>query len=629
MTRKPPAVAGAEFLAAAVRQQMLTKACAADLAPVIKRSGQPAGEYLVDAGRLTPIQVEAIDGLLAPTSVAPGYEIVGLLGHGGIGIVYRARQPNLDREVALKTISTARVRESAAGKGSTAVARFQQEAKAIAKLKHPNIVTAYDYGAGDDRLYLAMEMVDGIDLETFINRHDRVDEATAWQLVRQTAAALSAALESGIVHRDIKPANLLLAEPPAGYPMPRGVPLLKVTDFGLARLSTTVPGQGDAEDATRLTMTGATMGTPHYMAPEQIDDAQVGHLADIYALGATAYHMIAGEPPLAGLSLIKIFTAKLSGEGASINDLPPDVSQPTRDLLAAMLAHEPSDRPQDYPALLGRVSEVLQDEASRSGIGLGTTLSMPDASLPGAAEDRSTSETVLIVPAGQAQSPRRWLAAAVAGALAAAGLAAWSAGLLATAPAGPPPRDFRAGAEAPPLYRPGNLLGWKKAPGTQQFVSIDYPSRFGLVASSAAEGRVSTSLAKGTQAFKNPGHYRVEFSVVLSESAWLEVDMGDTGDGPPVLRIEQGQATLGVRGPSGVFEPSGDGLAVGAGAAVGLTVERFNGVWVFSSADQVIGWAKAAEPPPNRLAFSAGKQPVFLGDLSLTELLPTAAEAAR
>ena len=298
---------------------MLTEACARDLAKQLDASDLPPAQRLVEIGRLTPIQVEAIEGLLAPQSVAAGYEVLGLLGYGGIGIVYRARQPSLDRVVALKTISTARVQQASGGNTSSALARFQQEAVAIAKLKHPNIVTAYDYGAGDDRLYLAMEMVDGIDLDTFIREKRRVDEVTAWRLAKQTAAALSHALEFEIIHRDVKPANLLLTDPPAGYPLPPDTPLLKVTDFGLARLN----ANQSSDEATRLTVTGATMGTPHYMAPEQIDDAQVSSPADIYALGATVYHMLAGEPPHAGMSLIKIFAAKLRGRGHRLRQAAP------------------------------------------------------------------------------------------------------------------------------------------------------------------------------------------------------------------------------------------------------------------------------------------------------------------
>ncbi|MEM6656298.1 MAG: protein kinase, partial [Planctomycetota bacterium] len=214
----------AAFLDAAIGHGMLTKACGGELQKKHRGSGTPIAQFCVDAGRLTPIQARAIDGLLRPESVADGYEIVGLLGYGGIGVVYRARQPSLDRVVALKTIGG---EELAA---TSAAARFQQEARAIARLKHPNIVTAYDYGrcsgrAADSRFYLAMELVDGTDLDGYIRRRHgpeavALGEREAWLIVQQVAAALAHAHEAGIVHRDIKPANLLLATPPAGYPLP-------------------------------------------------------------------------------------------------------------------------------------------------------------------------------------------------------------------------------------------------------------------------------------------------------------------------------------------------------------------------------------------------------------------------
>jgi serine/threonine protein kinase len=144
----------------------------------------------------------------------PGYEILSVLGRGACGVVYRARQLKLDRIVALKTV------QLQSPSRSTALARFELEAVALAKLQHPNIVNVFDYGHHDGQVYMAMELLDGEDLERRLRRLGRLDDRTAWTIARQTAAALSHAAALGIIHRDIKPANLFLVPPPTGFGLP-------------------------------------------------------------------------------------------------------------------------------------------------------------------------------------------------------------------------------------------------------------------------------------------------------------------------------------------------------------------------------------------------------------------------
>ena len=266
-----------EFLDIAVRQKLLTPKDATRLSKEAAKQDSSLPALCLKTGLLKPVQIDVIHGLAERDHMAPGYEVVDLLGYGGLGIVFRARQPKLDRMVALKTIPMQRIENPAV------IARFQQEAKAIGKLKHPNIVAAYDFGTHRDRLYLAMELVEGQDVDALISNSGRVSESVAWALAQQVAAGLAHAEQHNLVHRDIKPGNLLLTKPPAGYPLPKGVPLLKITDFGLVQLET------PDTDGTRLTMTGTSLGTPHYMAPEQIADAHVDSRADIYALGATVF----------------------------------------------------------------------------------------------------------------------------------------------------------------------------------------------------------------------------------------------------------------------------------------------------------------------------------------------------
>lgn len=221
-------------------------------------------------------------GGFAPPSIAelaerfPQFEIIELLGKGGMGAVYKARQPKLDRYVALKILPPH------LGNDAAFAERFAREAQALAKLNHPNIVTVYDFGDIDGLYYFAMEFVDGVNLRQSIrSKKLTADEALA--IVPQICDALQFAHEEGIVHRDIKPENVLLDK--------RG--RVKIADFGLAKLL------GRSTAAGQLTISHQVMGTMHYMAPEQMKNPlQVDHRADIYSLGVVFYELLTGELPL-------------------------------------------------------------------------------------------------------------------------------------------------------------------------------------------------------------------------------------------------------------------------------------------------------------------------------------------
>ncbi len=205
----------------------------------------------------------------------PQLEIIELLGMGGMGMVYKALQPRVDRLVALKILPV----ES--NRGPAFAERFQREAKALAKLNHPGIVTFYDFGQTSEYYYFIMEYVDGMNLRHLLHNQP-LEPRQALALVTQICTALQFAHDEGVVHRDIKPENILLNK--------KGQ--VKIADFGLAKLL------GAAPD-TALTMSQAAMGTLNYMAPEQRQNAQaVDHRADIYSLGVVFYEMLTGEVPM-------------------------------------------------------------------------------------------------------------------------------------------------------------------------------------------------------------------------------------------------------------------------------------------------------------------------------------------
>ncbi|HZY83737.1 MAG TPA: serine/threonine-protein kinase, partial [Gemmataceae bacterium] len=227
-----------------------------------------------------------------------GYEIEGELGRGGMGVVYKARQVSLNRVVALKVLL------AGAHAGRHDLARFRGEAEAAARLQHPNIVQVFEVGEADGRPYLALEYVAGGSLAQRL-RGAPLPAREAAALVEVLARAVHAAHQRGVVHRDLKPGNVLLA--------PDGTP--KVTDFGLAKR---------LDAPTAHTQTGALVGTPDYMAPEQAEGKrEVGPAADTYALGAVLYHLLTGRPPfVAETPLDTVLRVRLE------DPVPPTVLQP-------------------------------------------------------------------------------------------------------------------------------------------------------------------------------------------------------------------------------------------------------------------------------------------------------------
>jgi WD40 repeat protein len=252
--------------------------------------------------------------------VVAGYEIEGVLGRGGMGVVYRARQSSLKRLVALKMIL------AGAHAGDRDLTRFRSEAEAVAQLRHPNIVQIYEVGEQDGLPYFSLEHLPGGSLAQQLNGIPWPARRAA-ELVEVLAGAVHAAHQQGIVHRDLKPANVLLAED--------GTP--KVTDFGLAKRLDAASGQ---------TQSGAIVGTPSYMAPEQASGRgkEVGPAADVYALGAILYELLTGRPPFRAESPLDTVLQVVSEEPVPPGRLVPRLPRDLETICLKCLQKEPARR---------------------------------------------------------------------------------------------------------------------------------------------------------------------------------------------------------------------------------------------------------------------------------------------
>jgi serine/threonine protein kinase len=275
-------------------------------------------------------------------TLIPGYEILGVLGRGGMGIVYKARQVGLNRIVALKMIL-------AGGHASHAeLQRFHTEAEAVASLHHPNIVQIHDMGVRDGRPYFSLEYCDGGSLQGRLDGTPLSPQAAA-RLARTLAEAIGYAHQQGIIHRDLKPANILIVEPKE-HPLPQCTP--KITDFGLAKRLNEDQGH---------TATEAILGTPSYMAPEQAQGKtkEAGPASDVYALGAILYDLLTGRPPFRGASAIDTLQLVQSAEPVPPSRLQPGVPVDLQTITLKCLEKDPARRYQSANELATDLQRFL------------------------------------------------------------------------------------------------------------------------------------------------------------------------------------------------------------------------------------------------------------------------------
>lgn len=299
-------------------------------------------------------------GLPSNLPEIPDVRLLHFIGRGGMGVVYRGYQTYLERDVAVKLLGER-------SKGADYRARFQREAKILAGMSHPHIVTCYSAGvATDGSCYLVMEFVDGPSLRDFLDEHGQLDYPTAMRVCREVALALQHGHASEIIHRDVKPENILLQ--PKGNPKPDDTfPYhAKVVDLGLARSIT------DESVEMNITQPGQYMGSPATMAPEQFDDPDsVDHRADIYGLGCVLYHALAGHYAYSGRSLAVIISRKQSGKYEDLKEKRPDIPDPVHRLVKRMLETRPEDRPQSYDEIIAECDRFLEGRPGGSGLSRG------------------------------------------------------------------------------------------------------------------------------------------------------------------------------------------------------------------------------------------------------------------
>ena len=271
--------------------------------------------------RAAPGYNERVDGTMAQGSRVGRYRVDAVIARGGMGIVYRATDPALERSVALKVIAPELARDEEFR------ARFVRESRLAAALDHPNVIPVYEAGAEDGALFIAMRFVEGRDLRELIDLEGRLDPERAIRIVSQVASALDAAHARGLVHRDVKPANVLLAGAP-------GAEHAYLTDFGIAK----------RRDTGGLTQTGQMLGTIDYAAPEQISGEPVDARTDVYALGCLLFEALAGGVPFPRPTAPATMIAHLREPPPVISERAAELGTSFDGVLRRALAKSPDER---------------------------------------------------------------------------------------------------------------------------------------------------------------------------------------------------------------------------------------------------------------------------------------------
>lgn len=261
------------------------------------------------------------------------YEVQSVIGRGAMGVIYKAHDPSIDRPVAVKLV---RADLLTGDDREEYLARFRREAQAAGRCMHPNIVAIHDFALHDGNPYIAMEFVQGVSLSDALAHGTKFQPAEAVYIVRQLLDALECAHGLGIVHRDVKPANILLL--PGGR--------VKVTDFGISHI-----------ESSHLTHSGAVIGTPSYMSPEQCRGENVDRRSDIFSTGAVLYQLVTGDRPFPGKTFTEVMQQVLQKEPNDIREKVPSAPPSLQAVLSRAMAKQPADR---YPTAQA-MADALRD----------------------------------------------------------------------------------------------------------------------------------------------------------------------------------------------------------------------------------------------------------------------------
>jgi serine/threonine-protein kinase len=313
-------------------------------APAVVRGGAAA----------TTVDQESEADALIGQKLAGRYDVRKQLGAGGMGAVYLGEHVHMKKSVAIKVLHREMTYLP------EVVARFEREAVAAARIEHPNVAAATDFGRLEDgSFYLVLEYVEGRSLSKLVRERGNLAPEMALRITRQIAEALGAAHAAGIVHRDLKPDNVMLVEKD-GNPF-----FVKVLDFGIAKVQ-----GGDAKD--QLTQLGSVFGTPEYMAPEQAAGTPVDARADLYTLGILLYEMISGSTPFADEDLVVVLTRQMTMDPPP---LPAEVDRGVSDLVTQLLQKDPDARPQSALEVVQHIEALLERSLTPSPVSIGAPMS--------------------------------------------------------------------------------------------------------------------------------------------------------------------------------------------------------------------------------------------------------------
>jgi len=566
-----------------------------------------AATVVLQRGLMDAHQVDIVQTLVAGAHSIPGYTLLDVIGYGGMGVVFRARQKALDREVALKTILVG-------GRVNEAIQRFRKEATSIARLNHPNIVTAFDSGQQDGRIYLSMEFVKGQNLSEYVQEHGTLSEAEALSFTRQAAVGLAHAWEHGIVHRDIKPDNLLITHP-SDFDQARTV---KITDLGLAHLNT------DA-DAARITQTGAAVGSPLYMAPEQLSGETVDCRSDIYSLGSTLYFMLSNRAPFDGHSIASVLYNKAAGKSIPLTNVA-NVHDATRQLVELMMQTAPEQRPQDYRSVVREIDRVLQTADASTATSAVSTDPMIRQQDPSPTDPSMQDTTVLETtpaPASLQSQPQAgmpiWIPVTGVLTIIAATFLAWPTPRV---PDVPPSTLKMQSTWEEPLFSGSSLDGWRPSLGTELSIETDpveQATALSLNSTKAPSGSVTRRIP--VPANSEPW-FELESQMLLGTSTAGGLLFGLTETGPGFrLRITNDAAVL-LDETTGRTLASETALPPTNENPVSVTLRLQPNEWLLRVNGSVLGAAPiGAAIQPKIQFFTEGGQ-TFFTDINATGLHP-------